>query len=57
MVRLVQDVTRLGDAGIAASTGDPVTPLVLQKLQPVLAVLAAYFILGERLRHGCGPWT
>lgn len=36
----------------AFRTGDPITPLVLQKLQPVLAVLAAYFILGERLRRG-----
>jgi DME family drug/metabolite transporter len=32
--------------------GDPVTPLVLQKLQPVFAVLAAYALLGERLRAG-----
>jgi len=30
--------------------GGPVTPLVLQKLQPVFAVLAAYLLLGERLR-------
>lgn len=30
--------------------GDPVTPLVLQKLQPVVAVLAAAVILGERFR-------
>jgi drug/metabolite transporter (DMT)-like permease len=30
--------------------GDPVTPLVLQKLQPVFAVLAAYALLSERLR-------
>lgn len=29
---------------------DPVTPLVLQKLQPVFAVLAAVVLLGERLR-------
>lgn len=36
----------------AFRTGDPITPLVLQKLQPVLAVLAAYVILGERLRRG-----
>lgn len=36
----------------AFQAGDPVTPLVLQKLQPVLAVLAAFFILGERLRPG-----
>ncbi|HET8640804.1 MAG TPA: DMT family transporter [Pseudonocardiaceae bacterium] len=31
---------------------DPVTPLVLQKLQPVFAVLAAVALLGERLRRG-----
>src|SRR3954453_17729303 len=30
--------------------GDPVTPVVLQKVQPVLAVLAARVILGERPR-------
>lgn len=32
--------------------GDPVTPLVLQKLQPVFAVAAAFFLLGERVRAG-----
>lgn len=32
--------------------GDPVTPLVLQKLQPVVAVIAAAALLGERLRWG-----
>lgn len=32
--------------------GGPITPLVLQKLQPVFAVLAAYFLLRERLRPG-----
>jgi len=32
--------------------GDPVTPLVLQKLQPVFAVLAAYLLLAERVRAG-----
>jgi DME family drug/metabolite transporter len=32
--------------------GDPVTPLVLQKLQPVIAVVAAALVLGERLRGG-----
>ena len=31
---------------------DPITPLVLQKLQPVFAVLAAVALLGERLRRG-----
>ena len=30
---------------------DPVTPLVLQKLQPVFVVLAAMVLLGERLRR------
>ncbi|QWF80926.1 DMT family transporter [Amycolatopsis sp. CA-230715] len=36
----------------AFKTGDPVTPLVLQKLQPVFAVVAAFFVLGERIRAG-----
>ena len=30
--------------------GDPTTPLLLQKLQPVIAAGAAYALLGERLR-------
>ena len=30
--------------------GDPTTPLLLQKLQPVVAAGAAYALLGERLR-------
>ena len=30
--------------------GDPVTPVVLQKVQPIIAVIAARFILGERPR-------
>lgn len=30
--------------------GDPITPQVLQKLQPVIALLLAALILGERLR-------
>ena len=30
--------------------GDPVTPVVLQKLQPVIAVVAARVVLGERPR-------
>jgi DME family drug/metabolite transporter len=34
---------------MAFSYGDPNTPLLLQKLQPVFAVLAAALILGERL--------
>lgn len=29
--------------------GDPVTPLLLQKLQPLVAVAGAYLLLGERL--------
>jgi drug/metabolite transporter (DMT)-like permease len=32
--------------------GDPITPLVLQKLQPVIAILGATVLLGERLRRG-----
>ncbi|HEY0640943.1 MAG TPA: EamA family transporter [Pseudonocardiaceae bacterium] len=34
----------------AFRVGGPVTPLVLQKLQPVFAVLAAYVLLAERVR-------
>lgn len=33
----------------AFTYGDPTTPLLLQKLQPVIAVLGAYLLLGERL--------
>ncbi|WP_028926548.1 DMT family transporter [Pseudonocardia acaciae] len=36
----------------ALRLGDPVTPLVLQKLQPVIALVAAAALLGERLRAG-----
>ncbi|MEC3980142.1 DMT family transporter [Amycolatopsis sp. H20-H5] len=36
----------------AFQLGDPVTPLVLQKLQPIFAVIAAFFVLGERIRPG-----
>ena len=38
----------------AFSYGDPTTPLLLQKLQPVIAVLGAYLLLKERLlpRYG-----
>ena len=32
--------------------GDPVTPLVLQKLQPLIAVAVAALLLGERMRAG-----
>jgi drug/metabolite transporter (DMT)-like permease len=35
--------------------GDPVTPQVLQKLQPVLAILLAAIILGERVTRRF-PW-
>jgi DME family drug/metabolite transporter len=31
-------------------SGDPVTPVVLQKVQPIIAVIGARFILGERPR-------
>jgi drug/metabolite transporter, DME family len=31
-------------------SGDPVTPVVLQKLQPIIAVIGARYILGERPR-------
>jgi drug/metabolite transporter, DME family len=34
--------------------GDPVTPVVLQKIQPLVAVLGAYVILGERPRANFG---
>ena len=38
----------------AFSYGNPTTPLLLQKLQPVIAILGAYLLLGERLlpRYG-----
>jgi len=38
----------------AFSYGDPTTPLLIQKIQPVIAVLGAYVLLGERLlpRYG-----
>jgi drug/metabolite transporter, DME family len=34
--------------------GDPVTPVVLQKIQPLFAVVGAWFILGERPRRQYG---
>jgi drug/metabolite transporter (DMT)-like permease len=34
--------------------GDPVTPVVLQKIQPLVAVTGAWFILGERPRRHYG---
>jgi drug/metabolite transporter (DMT)-like permease len=36
----------------AFTTGDALTPLVLQKLQPLVAVVAAAALLGERVRAG-----
>lgn len=36
----------------AFAIGDPVTPLVLQKFQPVFAIAAAALLLGERIRRG-----
>ena len=33
----------------AFTYGDPTTPLLIQKVQPVVAVLGAYLLLGERL--------
>lgn len=38
----------------AFTYGDPTTPLLIQKIQPVVAVLGAYLLLGERLlpRYG-----
>jgi drug/metabolite transporter (DMT)-like permease len=37
---------------VSAATGDFVTPLVLQKLQPLFAIALALWLLGERLRPG-----
>jgi drug/metabolite transporter, DME family len=37
---------------LSARSGDVVTPLVLQKLQPIVAVALAAWLLGERLRPG-----
>jgi len=34
--------------------GDPITPVVLQKIQPLVAVVGAWFILGERPRANFG---
>ena len=36
----------------AFAIGDPVTPLVLQKFQPLFAIVAARFLLGEHIRRG-----
>lgn len=38
----------------AFTYGDPVTPLLLQKLQPLFAVAAAWTLLGERPRRAYG---
>lgn len=35
---------------LAFAGGDPLTPLVLQKLQPLIAIVAARLFLGERIR-------
>jgi drug/metabolite transporter (DMT)-like permease len=37
--------------------GDPITPQVLQKLQPIIAVLLAGLLLGERLRPVYGAFA
>ncbi len=60
------DVTAILFMGVGASAvatilftqaftyGDPTTPLLIQKLQPVIVILAAYLLLSERLlpRYG-----
>ena len=38
----------------AFTYGDPTTPLLIQKLQPVIVILAAYLLLSERLRPRSG---
>ncbi|MDA2803895.1 DMT family transporter [Nocardiopsis suaedae] len=35
---------------LAFTTGDPITPQVLQKMQPLFAIVLAVLVLGERLR-------
>jgi drug/metabolite transporter, DME family len=37
---------------LSARDGDTITPLVLQKLQPLFAVALAAWLIGERLRRG-----
>jgi drug/metabolite transporter (DMT)-like permease len=37
--------------------GDPNTPLLLQKLQPFIAIIAARYLLGERLRPRFGLYA
>jgi drug/metabolite transporter, DME family len=36
----------------AFASGDPITPIVLQKVQPLVAITAAYVLLGEQPRRG-----
>lgn len=36
----------------ALTLGDPITPLVLQKIQPLVAAVGAAWLLGEQLRRG-----
>ena len=57
--RLALVVIGAGSSAIATALftaaftfGDPITPLVLQKLQPVIAVLAAAVLIGERVTAG-----
>ncbi|AOS65938.1 DMT family transporter [Actinoalloteichus hymeniacidonis] len=56
--RLAVLVIGVGSSAVATAlftasfaVGDAVTPLVLQKLQPLFAILAAYWLLGERVRR------
>ena len=42
---------------LSGRTGDYVTPLVLQKLQPLLAIALAVRLLGERLRPGFAAYA
>ncbi|NHC15454.1 DMT family transporter [Motilibacter deserti] len=40
----------------AFSYGDYTTPVLLQKVQPIVAVVGAWLLLGERPRAGYGPF-
>lgn len=42
---------------LAMQQGDPTTPLLLQKLQPLFAIVAAHVLLGERLRWRFAPFA
>ena len=42
---------------LAMRQGDPTTPLLLQKLQPLFAVAGAHLLLGERLRPRFGSFA